>query len=73
MSACAPISEVALRCTHRRSTTDRDFLPWRFSDAGRQRVWIDPRLPAAENLHKHGQMSHSKRMRLRFAFAVDTV
>jgi hypothetical protein len=23
-----------------RCTTDRDFLPWRFSDAGRQSAWM---------------------------------
>src|SRR5487761_2571703 len=31
--------------------TPRDFLPWRFSDAGRSSTWIVPPLPASENLH----------------------
>jgi hypothetical protein len=31
-------------------------VPWRFSDAGRQRVGIDPRLPASENLHRNRLM-----------------
>ena len=30
--------------------TPRDFVPWRFSDAGRRSAWLDL-MPASENLH----------------------
>jgi hypothetical protein len=30
-----------------------DFLPWRFSDAGRQSVSIKPQIAGAENLHNN--------------------
>jgi hypothetical protein len=33
--------------------THRDFVPWRFSDAGRMRKHV---LPASENLHKCGHL-----------------
>ena len=36
-------------------TTYRDFVPWRFSDAGHRSAWLDRRLPASENLHKTRQ------------------
>ena len=31
--------------------TSRDFVPWRFSDAGHWSAWIVPPSPASENLH----------------------
>src|SRR5260370_8442826 len=30
----------------------RDFVPWRFSDAGRRSAWLASWVPASENLHK---------------------
>jgi len=30
------------RLRHRRVPNSRDFVPWRFSDAGRRAVWLDP-------------------------------
>ena len=38
LPAQIPIAELAARQTERPS---RDFVPWRFSDAGRQSVWLD--------------------------------
>ena len=31
-----------------------DFVPWRFSDAGRLSAWMGPGMPASENLHMTG-------------------
>jgi hypothetical protein len=47
---------------HRRRTTHlRDFVPWRFSDAGRISVWRPACLPASENLHKSGHSRNELR------------
>ena len=43
---------LAVRTPHRNRITDRDFLPWRFSAAGRPSTRIVSSLPAAENLHR---------------------
>src|ERR1700731_2793375 len=40
------------RPRHRRCPTSRDFVPWRFSDAGRPSVRRARHLPALENLHR---------------------
>src|SRR5215470_10744350 len=32
----------------------RDFVPWRFSDAGRRSAWLASWVPASENLRKTG-------------------
>jgi hypothetical protein len=37
LAAQIPIAEPAARPTER---TSRDFVPWRFSDAGRQSAWL---------------------------------
>src|ERR1700737_2389300 len=39
-AAQIPIAEHAARPTER---TSRDFVPWRFSDAGRRSAWLDRR------------------------------
>jgi hypothetical protein len=39
-AAQIPIAEPAARPTER---TSRDFVPWRFSDAGRRSAWLDRR------------------------------
>src|SRR5882672_10283716 len=39
------------RPRHRRCPPSRDFVPWRFSDAGRRSAWIALVMPASENLH----------------------
>src|SRR5215469_16002134 len=36
----------------------RDFVPWRFSDAGLRAVWRGSSLPASENLHTSGSQRH---------------
>src|SRR6516164_9775736 len=33
----------------------RDFVPWRFSDAGRRSAWLASWVPASENLRKEGK------------------
>ena len=40
LAAQIPIAEPAARPTER---TSRDFVPWRFSDAGHQSAWLDRR------------------------------
>jgi hypothetical protein len=35
---------------HRLRSPNRDFLPWRFSDAGRRSAWLASCVPASENL-----------------------
>jgi hypothetical protein len=40
------------RAPHRRRTTDRDFVPWRFLDAGRSSGWLPLYSPASKNLHR---------------------
>jgi FtsP/CotA-like multicopper oxidase with cupredoxin domain len=52
-AAQIPIAEPAARPTERPS---RDFVPWRFSDAGCRSAWLDRRTPASENLHKGGSV-----------------
>ena len=37
-----------------------DFVPWRFSAAGRPSPWLASSLPAAENLHKAQNRTSSK-------------
>jgi hypothetical protein len=37
-------------------------VPWRFSNAGRQRLSIDPRLPASENLHIGGHSTAGEKI-----------
>src|SRR6266851_1345017 len=36
----APRLNLHKRPRHRRCPTSRDFVPWRFSDAGRRSAWI---------------------------------
>src|SRR4029077_15809143 len=36
---------------HHRCTSDRDFVPWRFSDAGRQSMRATTSFPPSQNLH----------------------
>ena len=45
---------------HRRRTTDRDFVPWRFLEAGRSSAWLPLYSPASKNLHNSGLMHRSK-------------
>src|SRR6478736_3394166 len=40
LAAQIPIAEPAARPTER---TSRDFVPWRFSDAGHRSAWLDRR------------------------------
>src|ERR1700675_3680024 len=49
-----PIAERAARCG-RPTSTNRGFLPWRFSYAGRPSSRHGPTRPASENLHKGGR------------------
>src|SRR6202048_414173 len=44
-AAQIPIAEHAARPTER---TSRDFVPWRFSNAGLRSAWIDRRTPASK-------------------------
>jgi hypothetical protein len=45
---------------HRRSTTDRDFVPWRFLNTGRMSAPTTPPLPAFKNLHNNKLTQRSK-------------
>ena len=56
-AAQIPIAKPAARPTERPS---RDFVPWRFSDAGCRSAWLDRRTPASENLRRTGLMHRSK-------------
>jgi hypothetical protein len=56
-AAQIPIAKPAARPTERPS---RDFVPWRFSDAGCRSAWLDRRTPASENLHMSRHMQCSK-------------
>jgi len=38
----------------------RDFVPWRFSDAGRRSAWLVSWVPASENLRSTGLTQRSK-------------
>jgi hypothetical protein len=46
---------------HRRCTTDRDFLPWRFSDAGHHSASMPSLSPASENLHNEPTLQRTSR------------
>jgi hypothetical protein len=43
-----------------RGHTSRDFVPWRFLDAGQLSLRTVSSLPASKNLHKNGLMHRSK-------------
>ena len=52
-NSCASVNSRK-RPPHRRCTTDRDFVPWRFSDAGRISAWRVTSFRRPRNLHKTG-------------------
>jgi len=39
----------------------RDFVPWRFSDAGRQSAWMASTFRRPRNLHKSGHSHHNRK------------
>jgi hypothetical protein len=71
-----PIAEPAARSTER---TSRDFVPWRFSDAGRQSAWSDQRCRRPKTCTLPAQLrtlvdaTRSPRRRGRAAFNQPTV
>jgi hypothetical protein len=52
LAAQIPIAEPAARPTER---TSRDFVPWRFSDAGRRSAWLDRRFRRPKTCTKPAQ------------------
>jgi hypothetical protein len=47
-----PAAKSSSRPLHLLLPTSRDFVPWRFSDAGRRSAWWPSCVPASENLHR---------------------
>jgi hypothetical protein len=45
--------------------TSRDFVPWRFSDAGRHSAWMASSCRRPRNLHISGLMHRTKRVLVR--------
>jgi hypothetical protein len=43
-----PVPKSPLSSPHRRCPTSRDFVPWRFSDAGHPTAWLALSMPASE-------------------------
>jgi ABC transporter substrate binding protein len=60
--ANATVAETTLRGTF----PHRDFVPWRFSDAGRRSAWLASWVPASENLRRT-RLPRCKKYRRNFA------